>query len=68
MEISNKVNEKALKESFCEACKNQQFLRLLKTIEASEDIAMKYTSSLEETVEELNKCKNCSGIMDCQIV
>ena len=27
---------------------------------------MKYTSSLEETLEELDHCSNCPGIIDCQ--
>ena len=66
MEITNKVNQKALEASFKDACKNQQFCRLLKTINVEDDIAMKYTSSLEETVEELNHCSNCPGLIDCQ--
>ena len=47
-----KVNQKELEKSFKEACENMQFRRLLKTIEVEDEIAMKYTSSLEETVEE----------------
>ena len=66
MEISNKVNQKALESSFKEACTNMQFRRLLKTIEVDDETAMKYTSSLEETVEELNHCSNCPGLIDCQ--
>ena len=66
MEISNRVNQKELENSFKEACANDQFRRLIKTIDVTEDIAMKYTSSLEETVEELNHCSNCPGLIDCQ--
>ena len=66
MEISNKVNQIELKKNFNEACKNQAFKRLLKTIEVDVDTAMKYTSSLEETVEELQHCSKCSGLIDCQ--
>lgn len=66
MEISNRVNQKELENSFKEACTNDQFRRLIKTIDVTEDIAMKYTSSLEETVEELNHCSNCPGLIDCQ--
>ena len=56
----------SLKDNFNEACKNQQFRRLLKTIDVTDDIAMKYTSSLEETVEELNHCSKCPGLIECQ--
>ena len=66
MEITNRVNQSELEKNFKEACNNQQFRRLLKTIEVTDDIAMKYTSSLEETVEELNHCSNCPGLIDCQ--
>ena len=66
MEITNRVNQKELEKSFKVACEDQQFRRLLKTIDVTDDIAMKYTSSLEETVKELNHCSNCPGLIDCQ--
>ena len=66
MEITNRVNQSELEKNFKEACNNQQFRRLLKTIEVTDDIAMKYTSSLEETVEELNHCSKCPGLIECQ--
>lgn len=66
MEITNRVNQNELEKNFKEACNNQQFRRLLKTIEVTDDIAMKYTSSLEETVEELNHCSKCHGLIECQ--
>ena len=61
-----KFDENKLKKDFAEACKNPKLKRLLKTIEVEEEIAMKYTSSLEETLEELEHCSNCPGIIDCQ--
>ena len=66
MEITNRVNQSELEKNFKEACNNQQFRRLLKSIEVTDDIAMKYTSSLEETVEELNHCSKCPGLIECQ--
>lgn len=66
MEISNNVNQTALKKSFDEACSNQKFRRLLKTIEVEDKIAMKYTSTLMETVEELNNCGSCPGLIYCK--
>lgn len=66
IKISSNVNERALKKSFDDACKDQKFRRLLKTIEVEDSIAMKYTSNLENTVKELNNCSNCSGLIYCQ--
>lgn len=66
MKIYSNVNQKALKKSYDEACADQKFRRLIKTIEIDDNIAMKYTSSLEETVKELNHCSDCPGIIYCQ--
>ena len=66
METLNKFNRSELENNFKEACNNQQFLKLLKKINVSDEIAMKYTSSLEETVEELNHCNSCPGLIECQ--
>lgn len=64
--ISNKVNEKSLQDNYNEACKDTKFRRLVKTIKTTDEEAMKYTSSLEETVKELNNCANCAGLVYCQ--
>lgn len=66
LKISSNVNERALKNSFNEACKDQKFRRLLKIIEVDDKIAMKYTSTLEETVAELNNCSDCPGLIYCK--
>lgn len=66
MEISSNVNQKALKQNFEEAYTNQKFRRLLKTIEVDDKTAMKYTSTLMETVEELDNCSNCPGLIYCK--
>lgn len=64
--ISSEVNKKALKDSYLEACKDKEFKKLVKYLNVSDDIAMKYTSSLESTVEELSHCKDCPGLIHCQ--
>ncbi|MGN1337309.1 MAG: primosomal protein DnaI [Candidatus Coprovivens sp.] len=61
-----KVDEKALLDNYKEACKDSMFKKLVKTIKADDKLAMKYTSSLECTVKELNNCANCSGLIYCQ--
>lgn len=66
MEIRNEVNERALKKSYDEACADQKFRRLIKTIDVTDSEAMKYTSSLQNTVKELNNCSECSGLVYCK--
>ncbi len=66
MEIRNDVNERALKKSYDEASTDQKFRRLVKTIGVSDSEAMKYTSSLQNTVKELNNCSECSGLVYCK--
>lgn len=55
-----------LKHNFIVACKDEKFKRLVKTLNCSEDVAMKYTSSLEDTVKELNNCSGCKGLPFCK--
>ncbi|MBQ4032069.1 MAG: primosomal protein DnaI [Bacilli bacterium] len=64
--ISSEVNEKSLQDNYKEACKDTKFRRLVKTINAPDEEAMKYTSSLEETVKELNNCSKCEGLVYCK--
>lgn len=66
MEIRNNVNNKYLKNNYDKACTDPMFKNLVSTIKASNDIAMKYTSSLENTVNELKNCANCSGLVYCK--
>jgi len=64
--INSEVNKKSLKDNYLEASKDIKFRRLVKTIKATDDEAMKYTSSLEETVKELNNCSTCDGLVYCK--
>ena len=64
--VTSEVNKKSLQESYKEATKDIKFRRLVKTIKATDEEAMKYTSSLEETVKELNNCSKCDGLIYCQ--
>ena len=64
--VTNRVDNKSLKDNYLEACKDTKFRRLVKTIKATDEEAMKYTSSLEETVQELNNCSKCDGLVYCK--
>lgn len=64
--INSEVNQANLKRSYEEANKDLQFKKLVKAIDAPNEIAMKYTSSLQNTVNELNNCQNCTGLIYCK--
>ena len=61
----DKINY-GLKESFAEAKKDPKFLRLVKGLKVDENAAMRYTSKLEDTIVELNHCKECRGLFECK--
>lgn len=59
-------NKRALQKNYDEACVDPQFKRLLKKLDVDDKTAMKYTSSLQETIKELNNCVNCPGLVYCK--
>jgi len=69
--LENLVNfgekeETLLKQNFIAACQNKKFQQLIKTIPASEDVLMKYTSTLEDAAEEFDHCLQCDGLECCK--
>ena len=58
--------EHALKSSYVTALKNENFKKLINTLKVKEDIAYKYTSKLERTVDELHNCQNCKSLHMCK--
>lgn len=64
--ISNRVDENMLKKEYSKALKDEQFRKLIKRLEVDDEDAMKYTSSLECTVCELNNCSKCDGLIYCK--
>lgn len=60
------VSEKTLKSNYEKACMDSSFKKLVHQIGASDKTAMKYTSSLENTVKELGHCAKCPGLMYCE--
>ncbi|HAB65964.1 MAG TPA: primosomal protein DnaI [Firmicutes bacterium] len=64
--ISNRVDENMLKKEYSKALKDEQFRKLIKRLEVDDEDAMKYTSSLECTVCELNNCAKCDGLIYCK--
>ena len=56
----------SLRNSFSKAANDPKFKALITNLKIEENIAMKYTSKLEETVHELSNCKDCKSIFECQ--
>ena len=54
-----------LSKNFDLACNNADFIKLCNNLKLDKKVLMKYTSKLENTVKELEKCKNCSGLGNC---
>ena len=66
--ISFKNNdlEHSLKSAYAVSIKDEKFKKLVNTLKVKDDIAYKYTSKLERTVEELNNCQNCKSLNMCK--
>ena len=65
--ISSEVNEKKLINNYNETVENNStFRKLIKTIKVEPEIAMKYTTSLEESAKEIDNCKDCPGLIYCK--
>jgi primosomal protein DnaI len=63
--VDFKFNKTSLKESYIKASEDANFKKLVSRIKAKDDLAMKYTSKLEESVKELNNCSKCKGLEAC---
>ncbi|HHW69018.1 MAG TPA: primosomal protein DnaI [Tenericutes bacterium] len=55
-----------LKENYNVALRDSKFKNLVKEINLSNNILMKYTSSLEESSIEYDNCRNCKSIYECK--
>lgn len=55
-----------LRKSYMIALQDKDFVKLVNRLDVNEDTLIKYTSKLENTVNELNNCKGCKGISHCK--
>ncbi len=61
-----KENKNALEENLKKAMQDPAFAKLLQKIGITKEEAMKKTTKLEDTIKELEHCKNCKGLYECQ--
>lgn len=67
LKLSNQAKiEQELEKNYNKAILNPEFKALVKKINISKDEVKKNTSKLENTLEELNNCKNCKGLYMCK--
>lgn len=61
------VDKKELIKNYNDTIKNNTMVRkLVKKLEVEPEIAMKYTSSLEDSANELKNCEDCRGLIYCK--
>ena len=63
---TNRMLENSVKDNYLKALKDPDFVSLVSKLNLSENEIMKYTTKLQNTVEELKNCKNCPGLAACK--
>ena len=63
---TNRLLQNSVKDNYLKALKDPDFVSLVSRLNLSENEIMKYTTKLQNTVEELNNCKNCPGLAACK--
>ena len=68
IEVKNKINNinNSLKKDYMLALKNPKLKAMVINLKINDDLAMKYTSKLEDSAGELSHCENCSSLLECQ--
>jgi primosomal protein DnaI len=62
----NSLREKSVKSNFLSAMNDLSFKRLAKSLNVNDDELMKNTSKIQDTISELDNCKNCPGLAACK--
>jgi primosomal protein DnaI len=62
---TKKINSD-LKKELSSAKKDEKFVKLMNKLKIDDEIAQKYTSKLQDTLCELENCKNCKGLYACK--
>ena len=69
IELKNNYTKKvesSLKNAYATAYKEPKFKSLINNLKIKENVAIKYTSKLEETVSELSNCETCNNLLECK--
>lgn len=63
---TKKFDKMELEKSFQEACQDKDFERFKKELGGEDAILMRYTSQLEDALEEKKHCENCQSLSACK--
>lgn len=66
MKVDFKANHFDLDVKFNKAMENKSFCTIVKTLDSDSNTLKKYTSTLLESAEEFDHCKNCTGLDKCK--
>lgn len=55
-----------LKDDYVKALKDESFKKLVNKLKLKDEIGMKYTSKLENTVNDLKNCSKCKNLIECK--
>lgn len=64
--LKNSNLEEELLKSYKEASKDDNFKALVKKLKLSDEVAIKYTTKLQNTINELENCKKCRSLLECK--
>ena len=65
-ELNKKSKSIDLKVKFEKAKENPNFVKMINNIDLPVEVLRKYTSTLEEAVNELENCSKCKGLSNCK--
>ena len=60
-----KVDKKELEDNFVKALKDKEFIKLVNSLNVSDEVKYHYTSTLQDVVEINKICSNCSSLDAC---
>ena len=60
-----KANKEILENNFIKALKDDNFVKLVNSLDVDDDVKYRYTSQLKEIVEINNVCDKCEGLAFC---
>lgn len=60
-----KTNKEELENNFVKALKDQEFVKLANSLDVSDEVKYRYTSSLEDIVKINKICSECKGLGTC---
>ena len=65
-QIFDEVDTIKLRQGYMDACSNPDFQKYMNSLNIEEETLMKYTSTLEDSFEEILNCSKCNSLSKCK--